>query len=361
MIPLDNQAFDTMTCATSIHPEPEEEADEQNIAEEAAVGEGVPQLVDRVVGVVGGAVGVPRAGQLELDQQEGGHVLDQQELDAAEYWVPYSTSEVINYAHQPCRGEKWYGTGHISVLSLTKPRVLGVLAQDEARWADARAARNLIRALCCGLLSVEEVQELSGNWCCVPPAPHLFGFGAGLGLVCMSPIILPLTVLQSCRADEKNKICVLSDCCSDSARRVKHRHALILTDQGLVGHGPAPDYLPKAIAWENLDVENFDGIEILQYDKHNSSCYSTDGCCIPHGSHENIYALRGGAQLDGAMIQDPLWCFYSPACACRAAHTDASSPRRPACTTPQSRARATHISPSKTTSNRMLFYIFERR
>ena len=37
-------------------------------------------------------------------------------------------------------------------------------------------------------------------------------------------------------------------------------HALILTDQGLVGHGSAPDYEVQAIAWENFDVAT--GVEI---------------------------------------------------------------------------------------------------
>ena len=222
---------------------------------------------------------------------------EQEELDAAEGWLPYSTNTCRVHRHQNAELDDVADVFSINVLSLTKPRVLKKLAQDEAMWAEARATRNRIRALSCGLLSVEEVQIVF-RFCCVPSPPWV-------PIAICAPFLL---------------LCGTCGAISEIEKRVQNppgevfpeehsRHALILTDQGLVGRGPAPDYTAQAIAWENFDVDT--GIEIRLYDKYNDSFC----CCGPQlGEVYNPFVDPWGTR------HDPLLCSFSagvcvPCCA----------------------------------------------
>ena len=172
-------------------------------------------------------------GDHELRRQERELELEQEKLNAAEGWLPYSTSAGT---HNLSLGTNHNVAFSIDVLSLTKPRVLGVMAQDEAMWAEARATRNRIRALSCGLLSVEQVQIVF-RFCCVPSPPWV-------PIAICAPFLL---------------LCGTCSAISEIEKRVQNppgevfpeehsSHALVLTDQGLVGRGPAPDYTAQAIA-----------------------------------------------------------------------------------------------------------------
>ena len=243
------------------------------------------------------------------DSGDGGHELEaavqmreleleQEELDAAEGWLPYSTNTGRWHVDGDFDGDKF----SLDVLSLTKPRVLKKLAQDEAMWAEARATRNRIRALSCGLLSVEEVQIVS-NLCCVPSL-------AWVQIALIAAIYVPCLLL--CGPCEIAKR--VQNPPDDGFPEEHSRHGLILTDQGLVGRGPAPDYTAQAIAWENFDVDT--GIEIRLYDKYNDypCCY---GPLLGEVHEPLVDPLFGNRQKEA---HDPLWCIFSagvcfPCCA----------------------------------------------
>lgn len=107
--------------------------------------------------------------------------------------------------------------------SVAGARILGVFPLDEERWSELNVARKRVHYMKPGTVGHPSCQDL-GSMCCIPPWTALAALLAAL-------MALP------------------PQCC-ELACWTKHQdwdwpehadHALIITDQGLVGHGPGPE------------------------------------------------------------------------------------------------------------------------